>query len=78
MLVTEHANKTLSVSFLLLVNLLSESFFSIVFVNGFNHCVVFYFLTGLPKNNWLVVLASNSLKNCLVDEGARADARLEG
>ena len=78
MLVSEHANETLSVGFLLLVHLLPESLLSIVFVDGFNHSVVLYFLTGLPKNNWLVVLASNSLENCLVDEGARADARLKG
>ena len=67
MLVSEHANKALTSGFLLLVYLLLESLVSIAFINGFDHSFVLYFLTAFPKNDWLVVLASNSLENCLVD-----------
>ena len=78
MLVSEHSNEALASGFLLLVNLLLESFLSIVLVDGFDHGVVLYLVACLSKSDWLVVLASDSLENCLVDQGARADARLKG
>ena len=78
MLVSEHANEALTSGFFLLVNLLLESFLSVVFVDCLNHSVVLYLLACVSKSDWLVVLASDSLENCLVDQGARANARLKG
>ena len=78
MLVSEHANEALTSGLLLLVNLLLESFLSVALVDGFDHGVVLYLFACLSKSNWLVVLASDSLENCLVDQGAWADACLKG
>ena len=78
MLVSKHANEALTSGFLLLVNLLLESFLSVVLVDCLDHGVVLYLLACVSKSDWLVVLASDSLENCLVDQGARANARLKG